>query len=59
MTEEEKIEAIEEGTPETMEIIEVLRSMETDATSKALHAATIAYGRGVRDGAKIAEPPAA
>ena len=55
----EEIKAMQEGMPETMEIIEVIRSVETDATRKALHAAVVAYGQGIRDGAKIAVQPAA
>ena len=55
----EEIQAMKEGMSETMEIIEVIRSVETDATRKALHAAVVAYGQGIRDGAKIAAQPAA
>lgn len=55
----EEIEKMKDGMSETMEIIEVIRSVETDATRKALHAAVVAYGQGIRDGAKIAAQPAA
>lgn len=52
----DEISKMKEDMKATMDIVKVIRDMETDATSKALHAATIAYASGIRAGAEIAKP---
>lgn len=52
---EEEVKKMKEGLPDVLEIVKVIRSVETDATSKALHAATIAYASGIHAGAEIAK----